>query len=110
MERKDTEGNAIGVLNMARAKRKTNIRFMMRFIKEIIDGESDRLNFDLDFNYHLIQRYDKMYNEDPEATEVIAEYVGDLCDRSDEFTDDELRDKLIDAYELIEDVLNDTAY
>ena len=48
---------------MARAKRKTNIRWMMRFIKEIIDGESDRLNFDLDFNYHLIQRYDKMYDE-----------------------------------------------
>ena len=62
---------------MARAKRKTNIRWMMRFIKEIIDGESDRLNFDLDFNYHLIRRYDKMYDEDPEAAEVFAERVGD---------------------------------
>ena len=95
---------------MARTKRKTNIRWMMRFIKEIIDGESDRLNFDLDFNYHLIQRYDKMYDEDPEAAEVFAERVGDLCDRTDELSDDELRDELMDAYELIEDILNGVAY
>lgn len=95
---------------MARAKRKTNIRWMMRFIKEIIDGESDRLNFDLDFNYHLIQRYDKMYDEDPEAAEAFAERVGDLCDRTDELSDDELRDELMDAYELIEDILNGVAY
>ena len=95
---------------MARAKRKTNIRWMMRFIKEIIDGESDRLNFDLDFNYHLIQRYDKMYDEDPKAAEVFAERVGDLCDRTDELSDDELRDELMDAYELIEDILNGVAY
>lgn len=79
---------------------------MMRFIKEIIDGEADRLNFDLDFNYHLIQRYDKVYNEDPEAAEAFAERVGDLCDRIDGFTDDEL----IDAYGLIEDILNGVAY
>ena len=58
----------------------------MRFIKEIIDVESDRLNFDLDFNYQLIQRYDKMYDEDPEAAEVFAERVGDLCDRTDELS------------------------
>ena len=83
---------------------------MMRFIKEIIDGESDRLNFDLDFNYHLIQRYDKMYDEDPEAAEVFAERVGDVCDRTDELSDDELRDELMDAYELIEDILNGVAY
>lgn len=95
---------------MAKAKRKTNIRFMMKFIKEIIDGESDRLNFDLDFNYHLIQRYDKMYDEDPEAAEFFAERVGDLCDRTDEFSDDELRDELMDAYDLIEDILNGVAY
>ena len=110
MEQKVTERITIGVLNMARAKRKTNIRWMMRFIKEIIDGESDRLNFDLDFNYHLIQRYDKMYDEDPEAAEVFAERVGDLCDRTDELSDDELRDELMDAYELIEDILNGVAY
>ena len=95
---------------MARAKRKTNIRWMMRFIKEIIDGESDSLNFDLDFNYHPIQRYDKMYDEDPEAAEVFAERVGDLCDRTDELSDDELRDELMAAYELIEDILNGVAY
>ena len=83
---------------------------MMRFIKEIIDGESDRLNFDLDFNYHLIQRYDKMYDEDSESAEVFAERVGDLCDRTDELSDDELRDELMDAYELIEDILNGVAY
>ena len=51
-----------------------------------------------------------MYDEDPEAAEVFAERVGDLCDRTDEFSDDELRDELMDAYELIEDILNGVAY
>lgn len=51
-----------------------------------------------------------MYDEDPEDAEVFAERVSDLCDRTDEFSDDELRDELMDAYELIEDILNGVAY
>lgn len=89
--------------------RKTNIRWMMRFIKKVIDGETDRLTFDLDFNYHLIQRYDKMFDEDPEAAEVFALNIGDLCDRADEYSDDELREELMENYELIEEILKGIA-
>lgn len=95
---------------MANYKKKPNIKFMMKFIKEILDGESERMNFDLDFNHHLIQRYSKMYAEDPDAAEVFADRIGELCDRTSEFSDDELRDELADEYELIEDILNGVAY
>ena len=61
-------------------------------------------------NVRKYEQYDKMYDEDPEAAEVFAERVGDICDRTDELSDDELRDELMDAYELIEDILNGVAY
>ena len=51
----------MGRMQIARKKSIPNIAFMMEFTRKFIDEESSRLDFVLDFNYHVIQRYDKMY-------------------------------------------------
>ncbi len=87
-----------------------NIAFMMEFTRKFIDEESSRLDFTLDFNYHLIQRYDKMYRENPDAAEVIAHGIGNIVDRFDDMSDDELRDELCDPYDLVLDILSGKAF
>ena len=51
--------------------------FMMAFVREYLDGEMDRLGFDLDFNYYLIQNYPKMERENREITECFSFYLAD---------------------------------
>lgn len=95
---------------MARKKSIPNIAFMMEFTRKFIDEESSRLDFVIDFNYHVIQRYDKMYRENPDAAEVIGRDMGDIVDCSENLTDDELRDELCDPYDLVLDILSGKAY
>lgn len=95
---------------MARKKYGTNIAFMMDFVRKFIDEESSRLAFTLDFNHHLIQRYDKMYSENAEADEIFAERIGDIVDHSDKLSDDELRDALYDPYDLVYDIITGKAW
>ena len=58
--------------------------FMMSFAQDYLDGKIDRMGFDLDFNYYLMQNYPKMEREDPDFAEAfnfcIAERGFDLCD------------------------------
>ena len=42
---------------MAIKKSIPNIAFMMQFTRKFIDEETSRLDFVLDFNYHVIQRF-----------------------------------------------------
>ena len=51
-----------------------------------------------------------MYRENPDAAEVIGRDIGDIVDRSDNLTDDELRDELCDPYDLVLDILSGKAY
>ena len=95
---------------MARKKYGPNIAFMMDFVRKFIDEESSRLAFTLDFNHHLIQRYDKMYSENAEVAEIFAERIGDIVDHSDNLNDDELRDALCDPYDLVYDIITGRAW
>ena len=95
---------------MARKKYGPNIAFMMDFVRKFIDEESSRLAFTLDFNHHLIQRYDKMYSENAEAADIFAERIGDIVDHSDNLNDDELRDALCDPYDLVYDITTGRAW
>jgi hypothetical protein len=38
----------------------TSIDFMMNYVKLYLDGNLSRMEFELDFNYYLMQHYDKM--------------------------------------------------
>jgi hypothetical protein len=91
---------------MAKKKYGENISFMMEFVRKFIDGELSRFDINCDFNYHIIQRYDTMYDENPEIAEVIGMDMGDIVDNSDNMTDNELRDALCEPYDLVMDIIN----
>ena len=58
--------------------------FMMSFVQNYLDGKTERMFFDLDFNHYLIQNYRKMAREDSDMAEAfnfcMAENGFDLCD------------------------------
>lgn len=95
---------------MAKKKSIANIAFMMEFVRKFIDSEMDRLEFDIDFNYHLIQRFNKMESENSEAAYAFAERISDLVDKSDDMDTEDLRDELCDGFDLVLDILNGVAY
>ena len=95
---------------MAQKKYGQNIAFMMEYVRKFIDEESSRLAFTLDFNHHLIQRYEKMYSENVEAAEIFAERIDEIVDNSDNLSDDELRDALCDPYDLVYDIITGKAW
>jgi hypothetical protein len=57
--------------------------FMMSFVQDYLGGKTNRMGFDLDFNYYLMQNYRKMEREDPDMAEAfnfcLAENGSDLC-------------------------------
>ena len=91
---------------MAKRKYGKNIAFMMEFVRKFIDEELSRFDITCDFNHHIIQRYDDMYDENPEIAEIIGRDMGDIIDNSDHLTDDELRDALCSPYDLVIDIIN----
>ena len=95
---------------MARKRYGQNIAFMMEFVRKFIAEESSRLAFSLDFNYHLIQRYDKMYSENADAAAIFADRIGEIVDHSDKMSDDGLRDALCDPYDLVYDIITGKAW
>ena len=52
--------------------RKSGADFMMDFIREYLDGEMDRLGFDLDFNHYLIKYYPAMERKNRRFAECLG--------------------------------------
>ena len=66
---------------MAKRKYGKNIAFMMEFVRKFIDEELSRFDITCDFNHHIIQRYDDMYDENPEIAEIIGIPLGTVYSR-----------------------------
>lgn len=54
-----------------------NIDFMVGYVKQYLDGNLDRLQFELDFNYHLMKRYKQMCRENREYAELFYDYISE---------------------------------
>ena len=68
--------------------KKTGFDFMITFVQEYLDGEMDRLGFDLDFNHYLIKHYPKMERENPDMADCFAFYLAEQgFDRGDGLSD-----------------------
>lgn len=69
------------------AKQKS-IEFMMEFVERYLNGDMNRMFFDLDFNHYLIQHYPKMEREAPEMAGCFAFYLADEgIDRTEGLSD-----------------------
>jgi len=74
--------------------------FMLNFIREYLDGENERLFFDLDFNYTLNQYYPKMEREDPDFAECFVYYLAERgFDKSKGLSDVEHKKLLRQQYD-----------
>jgi hypothetical protein len=72
---------------MAKAK---STEFMFEFVQDYLDGKSERLDFDLDFNHYLIQHYPKMERENPYIADCFSFYLSEEGqDRSEGLSDAE---------------------
>ena len=54
-----------------------NIDFMMDYVKDFLDGKKERLEFDLNFNDELMNRWNKMKREDSEYADVFNEWISE---------------------------------
>ena len=57
--------------------RKSGTEFMMDFVREYLDGEMDRLGFDLDFNHYLIKYYPTMERKNRRLAECFNFYLAE---------------------------------
>lgn len=68
--------------------KKKSIEFMTDFVKRYLNGDMERLFFDLDFNHYLIQHYERMEREDSEMAGCFAFYLADEgIDRTEGLSD-----------------------
>jgi hypothetical protein len=73
---------------------------MLEFVREYLDGENERLFFDLDFIHYLNENYDKMEREDPDFAECFAFYIGERgFDKSKGLTDDQHKALIREQYD-----------
>ncbi len=70
--------------------RKSNTQLMFEFVQEYLNGNMERMFFDLDFNHYLIQYYPAMERQNPEMAECFAFYISECgVDASDGLSDTE---------------------
>jgi len=70
--------------------KKSGTDFMMTFIREYLDGEMDRISFDLDFTHYLIKHYPSMERANRDLAECFNFYLAEEgFDLSDDLSDSE---------------------
>jgi len=57
--------------------KKSGLKFMMEFVQKYLDGEMDRLGFDLDFNHYLMEHYPKMERRCGELADCFYFYLAE---------------------------------
>jgi len=63
---------------------------MSDFVQEYLTGEMDRMGFDLDFNYYLIENYPKIERRNSDLAECFVFYlVEEGFDKADSLSDSE---------------------
>ena len=89
-------------------KKSPNIDFMMEYVKDYLDGRMERWAFDLDFDHHIITRYEKMENENPEYAEAYGYYISECgVDRGDDLSDADHKKLLRKQYKQLLDLVDD---
>ena len=82
------------------ASKTPNISFMKSCVNKFIKGHVERWEFDLDFDHHIIKRYDKMLREDRDFAEAFAFYISERgVDVGRGLDDDEYRSLIHDQYQ-----------
>jgi len=91
--------------------KKSGMKYMMGFVQEYLNGEMDRLGFDLDFIHYLIENYPKMERENAELAECFNFYLAEQgFDKVQRLSDAEHKKLIRKQYKEFESVMNDGLY
>ena len=67
-----------------------SVDFMLTFVREYLDGETERFFFDLDFNHYLIQHYTAMERYNVNLAQCFYFYLAEEgVDRTKDLSDAE---------------------
>jgi hypothetical protein len=57
--------------------KKSGMKIMIDYVKEYLNGELSRMEFDMDFSYNLMEHYPKMERENAELAECFNYYIAE---------------------------------
>ena len=78
---------------------------MMRYVKAFLDGKTDRLSFELDFDFELMDRWDGMCSEDAEYAQVFNDWIGERgVIAGQDLPDDEFKDLIWEQYDEVKSI------
>jgi len=84
---------------------------MMNFVQEYLDGDMDRLGFDLDFDHYLIENYPKMERENRDVAECFYFYLSEEgIDQSDDLDDAPHKKLIREQWDKFQSALQDGLY
>ncbi len=88
--------------------RKSNTQLMFDFVLEYLDGDMERMLFDLDFNHYLIKYYPAMERQNTEMAECFVFYLAERgLDVSDHLSDEQHKELIRRQWELFNEGMND---
>ena len=88
--------------------RKSNTQLMFDFVTEYLDGDMERMFFDLDFNHYLIQYYPAMERQDSEMAECFVFYLAERgVDVSEHLSDEQHRQLIQRQWDQFNDAIDD---
>jgi len=80
----------------------------MSFVQEYLNGELDRLDWDLDFNHYLIKHYPKMERENHDLAECFNFYLAEYgFDVAEDLPDDEHREFIRGQFDKLKEIIQD---
>ena len=88
-----------------------NINYMMRYVKSFLDGKTERLSFELDFDFELMERWDEMCGEDAEYAQVINDWISEKgVIAGQDLSDDEFKELILVQYNEVKSIAADGFY
>ncbi len=88
--------------------RKSNTQLMFDFVTEYVDGDMERIFFDLDFNHYLIKYYPAMERQDAEMAECFVFYLAERgVDVSENLSDVQHKQLIQRQWDQFNDAIND---
>lgn len=88
--------------------RKSNTELMFEFVQDYLDGHTERMFFDLDFNHYFIKYYPAMERHNPDMAECFAYYLSEQgIDVSDGLSDDQHKKLIRSQWEKFSEALED---
>ena len=91
--------------------RKSHTKLMFEFVQDYLSDEMERMFFDLDFNYYLIEYYPAMARQNPDMADCFVYYLSERgMDVSENLSDTEHKKLIHRQWNEFQSALKDGLY